>query len=560
MMKYGHPCASGRGAGVRVSVRWHPYRSDPETGEPMSNENSRESGVSRREFIGSATLTTAGVATGLSFYYMRPKAPDLSFYRNPENQVRLGYIGIGNRGMSLLRSSLQVPGNRPIAVADVRRSQRDEAINDIKNTMARDGVAEYAIKSHDDYRRVLDDKDVEAVFIATPHYLHAPMALDALDAGKHVYCEKAMAYTIGENQDLYDRIAGGAKTADGSLTVFQVGHQRHYAPLYRRVDSMINEEGVIGDIAAIRAQWNDNDTGRRACPDPDLEKVINWRLYSEFSAGLTSEYASHQIDVANWLLGTHPDSVCGFGGVDWYKDGRDTQDNIHLIFNYKVPVLDRDAYGRAKKDANGKWVHKMEGNRTVTRNVRFDYMSLLENKHLGASEMILGTYGSIEISLQGGGEFFKEAKSLADPNRIAEGTNPRQSKQKKILKTGSTVDPNQASIRRAKGDPIYAAKDRDGWVEARKHWVNYTTPIPGSYDTHETLLAIGSYLECIRRSRRGADFKDELKANVEIGLWGAVPALMANLAMREERTVYWNEFFPAMDTASLPPKGEREQG
>src|SRR5688572_6081075 len=102
MVKYGHRCAAGRGAGVRVSVRWHAYRSDQENGEPMSNENSRESGVSRREFIGSATLTSAGVATGLSFYYMRPKAPDLSFYRNPENQVRLGYIGIGNRGMSLL--------------------------------------------------------------------------------------------------------------------------------------------------------------------------------------------------------------------------------------------------------------------------------------------------------------------------------------------------------------------------------------------------------------------------------------------------------------------------
>src|SRR5688500_13752829 len=91
----------------------------------MANENPEDRGVSRREFIGSATLTTAGAATGLSFYYLRPQAPDLSRFKAPENQVRLGYIGIGNRGMSLLRSSLQVPGNRPIAVADVRQSQRD---------------------------------------------------------------------------------------------------------------------------------------------------------------------------------------------------------------------------------------------------------------------------------------------------------------------------------------------------------------------------------------------------------------------------------------------------
>src|SRR5688572_4818655 len=87
---------SGRGLGRMGRVRFEGGAQGP--GEPMSNENTRESGVSRREFIGSATLTTAGVATGLSFYYLKPKAPDLSDYRKPENQVRLGYIGIGNRG------------------------------------------------------------------------------------------------------------------------------------------------------------------------------------------------------------------------------------------------------------------------------------------------------------------------------------------------------------------------------------------------------------------------------------------------------------------------------
>jgi hypothetical protein len=287
-----------------------------------------------------------------------------------------------------------------------------------------------------------------------------------------------------------------------------------------------------------------------------MEKVINWRLYSEFSAGLTTEFASHQVDVANWLLGTHPDSVCGYGGVDWYQDGRDTQDNIHLIFNYKVPIIDRDEYGRPRRENGdqGKVLYKKEGERVALRNVRFTYNSLMQNAHLRSSEMILGEYGTIEVSLTGGGEFFKEDKARKDPNRIAEGTNPKRSLQRRILKSGSTVDPNQASIRRAKGDPIltYPLPGGNDPVldRNRGHWVEFTEPIPGSYDAQETLLAIGGFVESILASRRGEDFKDLLRADVEVGLWGAVPCLMANIAMREERTVTWDEFFGGSDTAS----------
>jgi predicted dehydrogenase len=521
----------------------------------MSSYPDPDPNVSRREFIGSATLTTAGVAAGLSFYFSRPHRNDDEVARleKEENRVRLGFIGVGNRGMSLLRSALQVPGCRAVAVADVRESQRAEAVKDIKASREKAGEPDVKVESYDDYRRLLDSKEVEAIFIATPHYLHGSMALDAIEAGKHIYCEKAMAYTIGENQDIHDRVTAGARTADGHLLVFQVGHQRHYAPLYRKVKEMIAMD-VIGDVVAIRAQWNSNDPVRRACPDPAEEKLINWRLYSEFSGGLTTEFASHQIDVANWILGTHPDSVCGLGGVDWYADGRDTHDNIHLIFNYKMPVVERDGRGRPKLAADGKtWLHRKDGERTLYRNVRFDYMSLMQNEHLRASEMILGTTGTIEVSLTGGGEFFKEKKALSDDNRIAEGTNPKRSHQKRILKTGSTVDPNQASIRRPSGEPIRGEKDKT-------HWVQYTDAIHGAYDTHETLLAISGFADSIRRSREGKDFKDTLAADVEVGLWGAVPSLMANIAMREERTVHWSEFFPASQTASPPGKASRGLG
>lgn len=358
-----------------------------------------------------------------------------------------------------------------------------------------------------------------------------------------------MAFTIGENQDLYRLVAEDARKKldagrKADRLVFQVGHQRHYSPLYQKVKEMVDMD-LIGDVAAIRGQWNRNDEVRRPCMDLALERIINWRLYAEYSGGLTTEFASHQIDVANWVLGTHPDSVCGFGGVDWYDDGRDTEDNIQLLFNYKVPIVQRDEYGRVvRKDQNDPKsppLLKTKDGRQLYRNVRFNYMSIMQNEHLGPSELILGQYGTIEVALMGG-EFFKEKKSRADPNRIAEGTNPRRSLQKRVLRTGSTVDPTVSGLPRRKGAPLEAHSDPT-------HWVEFVPPVAGAYDTHETLLAVGSFLDCVRAARKGEEFAAELKADVEVGLWGAVPALMANIAMREERTVYWSEFFPSEETA-----------
>lgn len=472
--------------------------------------------ATRREFLGSAGLTAAGAAVGLSAYYLRRRAPDTSGYA----PVKIGYIGVGNRGLALMRSSLQVPGNQPVAVCDARPAQVEFAINDIRTAKEDE---KYPVKVYSDYRKLLDDPEVEAVFIATPHYLHGPMAIDAIHAGKHVYCEKAMAYTIGENWDLYRLVKAKEKL------VFQVGHQRHYSPLYREVVRRI-EADEIGEVVAVRAQWNKNDEVRRPCPDPALEKLVNWRLYSEYSGGLTTEFASHQIDVANWVLGTHPDSVCGYGGIDWFEDNRDTTDNIHLIFNYKVPIVARDEYGRVQYEADGTTRKMKTGpdGRPLFRNVRFSYVSVMQNAHLGPSELVLGQYGTFEVSLLGG-ESFKEEKERPDPEK------------KKVVratvKAGSTVRLTEGGLPRKYGQIIEAKIEPN-------HWVHFTKPIAGAYDKEETLLAVHSFLECIRKSARGEDFSKDLKADVTVGLWGAVPALMANIAMREERTVYWSEFAP----------------
>lgn len=510
----------------------------------MTDETTHDS--SRREFLGTVTLGGAGAALGISAYFTSPKRranwPDLSELRKPENRVRMGFIGVGNRGGSLLGTAIEVPGAVPVAVADVQESKRNAAKRDTEKAMAEKlGDPGFRMETYADYRELLDNPDVEAVVIATPHYLHAPMAFDAIEAGKHVYCEKAMAFTIGENQDLYNKVrVAGAQAADGGDLVFQVGHQRHYSPLYRKVLELV-EGDRIGDVAAARAQWHLNNKIRRPVADPELEKVINWRLYSELSGGLTTEYATHQIDVINWMLGTHPDSVCGFGGVDWFQDGRDTTDNIHLIFNYKVPIPERDAYGRKVRDASGKVVYERDASgQPKRRDVRFTYTCIMQNAHLGPSELLMGRYGTIGTSL-GGGEFWKEEGARQDPNRIAEGTNPARAKQKDILASGPTVAQGYGE---PEGEPIDDKIRKENGDIDRRHWTRFNQPLKKAYDRVETLLAVESYAECIRRSRAGQPFGHLLSADVEIGMWSAVPALMANIAMREERTVYWREFFP----------------
>ncbi|MBI4602248.1 MAG: Gfo/Idh/MocA family oxidoreductase [Planctomycetes bacterium] len=489
-----------------------------------------EGAVSRREFIGSATLTVAGVATGLSYYFSRPSRHDYSEFLKPESQVRLAYIGVGNRGGSLLRSSLQAPGCFPVAVADIREAQRKEFVDKIKKESQTPLEETYQPADYADYRRVLDRKDVEAVVIATPHYLHAPMAMDALEAGKHVYCEKAMAYTIKENQDLARLVR-----AKGDL-VFQVGHQRRYSLLYQRVKELI-QAGAIGEVAAIRAQWNQNQVERRPCPDPVLEKIINWRLYSEFSGGLTTEFASHQVDVANWMVGTHPDSVCGYGGVDWYQDGRDTADNVHILFDYKVPIP-------GSKGENG-------GPRY--RHVKLAYTSMMQNAHLGPSELILGTRGTLEACLSGGAELFKEKVALEEEAAQLAAKAGKPGGAKKALRAGATIAPS--CLKRPKGELVEVPEDK-------RHWVKFTKPLEGAYDTGETFLAVGAFLDTIRAKRAGSDVTEMLKASVTVGLEGAVPCLMANIAMRENRTVHWSEFFPeetasagGTDAAGEPKRG-----
>lgn len=270
--------------------------------------------MERRLFIKKSATAAAGIASSSVLY------GNILSYRNTNDIINIGVIGSGNRGVGLTSIINTIDNVNVIAAADILPFRLQKGITK-SNSKA---------KGYSDYRKLLDNKDVDAIIVATPFHLHSQVAIDALDAGKHVYCEKTLAKG-------YNGINALVHKANKSKQIFQTGHQYHSSRLYTHVVDVI-KNGLVGNIIAFECQWNRHGNWRRPVPDPELEKVINWRMYREFSGGLTAELCSHQIDFVNWVLHATPNQVVGVGGVDYWKDGRETYDNVHLIYSYSSGI------------------------------------------------------------------------------------------------------------------------------------------------------------------------------------------------------------------------------
>ena len=300
--------------------------------------------ITRRDFIKTTGAASLGAAVVLG-----AKRAQAEQRFSPNDIIGIGIIGTGSRGRHLMQNIMSVPGVKITALCDDYDRNLKKGVQ-----LVGDKVSTFV-----DYRELLQQKSVDAVIIATPLHLHAQMSIDALSAGKDVFCEKTMAFTPEQCQAMVDAVH-----ETGHFV--QVGHQRRYSPLYRRAVQLV-QEGAIGKITCIKAQWHRNGDWRRAVPDPSLERKINWRLYREFSGGLMTELCSHQLHVANWFMGERPNSVMGIGGIDFWRDGREVYDNVNVIFNYPSGV-------------------------------RFTYTSITRNAYYGASEQIMGEEGTIELT------------------------------------------------------------------------------------------------------------------------------------------------------------------
>lgn len=317
----------------------------------MTNDNQN-----RREFIKAFSYLTGATLFVSSLPWIScARKSDL-----PENgtgeKVKIGMIGIGSRGSLLYTFLSENPGVELVAFCD-NYPPHLERIKQRTNDKAKYFV---------DYQELLKLDELQAVVIATPLYEHARMTLDAFKAGKHVFCEKAMAMTTSDIRAMYDAHIDAGK-------ILHIGHQRLFNIRYLNAIERI-KNGEIGKVTQIRAYWHRNNDWRRPVPSPELERKINWRLYKEYSCGLMTELASHQIQVANWILEETPEHIMGSGSIIYWNDGREVEDNVNLVFQYPSGVS-------------------------------LVYDSLTSNKQYGLEEQIQGNKGTLELEQ---GKIFKE--------------------------------------------------------------------------------------------------------------------------------------------------------
>ncbi|HYE31217.1 MAG TPA: Gfo/Idh/MocA family oxidoreductase [Methylomirabilota bacterium] len=230
--------------------------------------------------------------------------------------VNFGVIGLGAQGKDILATLARLPNAPVVAVAETYAA-----------SLRRAGDAAAKASKHENYKELLDNKNVQAVVVATPTHQHKQIVIEALQAGKHVYCEAPMAHSVEDAK----AIAQAAKNA--SAQIFQVGLQYRANPQHHHVLNFVRS-GAMGKGLFGRGQYHKRQSWRRASPNADREKELNWRLDSELSTGLIGEVGVHQVDVASWYFNSLPIAATGFGGIIEWSDGRDVPDTIQAVIEF----------------------------------------------------------------------------------------------------------------------------------------------------------------------------------------------------------------------------------
>jgi predicted dehydrogenase len=246
--------------------------------------------------------------------------------------VRVGLVGSGNQGRALLArhdpAYAEVRGLCDINPAQLAAS--DETLRKAGRPAAR---------HYTDWREMIEREDLEAIILAVPLWAHAEITVGAMESGRHVLCEKMMAW----DEAGCDAMAAAAQK---SGRVLEIGYQRYYNPTYMAAYHGVIRPEVLGDVHHARLVWHRNGNWRRngkpPSPDydpsrwgyPTFEHLFNWRLYWKYSKGLFAELGSHQVNVVNWFRGATPERVIGAGGVGRFDDGREVQDHVYATWEY----------------------------------------------------------------------------------------------------------------------------------------------------------------------------------------------------------------------------------
>lgn len=283
----------------------------------------------RRSFLVKSAKTVAAISAA---------AKVSSTIQGANDRIRLGVIGPGARGQNVMRHFLSTDQVEVAALCD---------IYDV-NLQKAQSLAGGEAKEFTNYLRLLDERDLDAVLIATPDHWHRAMAVAACEAGKDVYIEKPLTFDISEGQE----IIRAARLND---RVMQVGMQQRSGAHYMEAKHKYFDNGRIGKVTIARTWWHGNSYHLRKAPfttkpagldwkaflgprpwrDWDVQQFWNWRAYLDFGGGQITDLFTHWIDVVQWFMNEDlPSSAVAAGGVYHYKDGRTAPDTIHVLLEY----------------------------------------------------------------------------------------------------------------------------------------------------------------------------------------------------------------------------------
>ena len=286
----------------------------------------------RRTFVKGAAATAAFLP---SFSILR--AEDKNITIGPKDDtINVAMIGFGAEGKVLAASLVRIPGVRVRAVCDIWRFEQQRAKAFFK------GYG-HEVTTYEDYREMLskEDKNIDAVIVATPDWMHCEHTCACLRAGKHVYCEKEMSNRL-------ELAAEMCRVQKETGKLLQIGHQRRSNPRYRHCFEHI-VPNMLGRVTTAYAQWNRTLAPFFSYKKPPKQEVLtkygytnpeqfhNWRWFYKYGGGSMVDLGSHQIDLFIWAWGVPPSSVRAVGGKDAFNPPRMAYDRMYCIYEFKMP-------------------------------------------------------------------------------------------------------------------------------------------------------------------------------------------------------------------------------
>ncbi len=341
--------------------------------------------MDRRNFIGKSAVA-AGAFTIIP---SRAMAKDSKNSIAPSETINLGYIGVGKQSYTLLGSLSKCPETMVLAACDVDKIKlgRFKEAAEKANAGKLDG-GNQTVDTYENYRELLERKDIDAVVIATPDHWHAMIATDAAKAGKDIYCEKPMALTVAEGRAMVD----ATRKYD---RVFQTGNMQRSWRNFRHACEMVSN-GYIGEVKEINVSVGDpvmavelpavevpenlnwdlwvgpsmfRNYNPELAPPSDDRGWANWRSYRDFGGGQITDWGAHMFDIAQWAMGMDQS-----GPVEFIAPEHGAKRGMKMVYENGV-VMNHADWG----NSNAVQFLGSEGNIEVSRSFyRSDIVGLTE--------------------------------------------------------------------------------------------------------------------------------------------------------------------------------------